>query len=153
RFFMGEARTVQTMAGTLAYPELKTVGDIDNAVVTLEFESGNLGVVDLSRNGIYGYDVSTELLGTAGTLRIGYLRETPLLVMTRNSVAHDTVPYFMERFAGAYTAQLRSFAQNVLLGRPAPVTIDDGIAALRVGIAAGRAFESGQRVRVESVTA
>jgi inositol 2-dehydrogenase len=153
RFFMGEIKTVQAMAGTLAYPELKTVGDIDNAVVSLEFESGNLGVVDLSRNGVYGYDVSTELLGTAGTLRIGYLRETPLLVMTRNSVAHDTVPYFMERFAGAYTAQLRNFAQNVLLGRPAPVTIDDGMAALRVGIAALRAYETGQRVSVASVTA
>jgi scyllo-inositol 2-dehydrogenase (NAD+) len=153
RFFMGEVKSVQAVAGTLAYPELKTVGDIDNAVVSLEFESGNLGVVDLSRNGIYGYDISTELLGTAGTLRIGYLRETPLFVMTRNSVAHDTVPYFMERFAGAYTAQLRNFAQNVLLGRPAPVTIDDGMAALRVGIAAHRAFETGQRVSVASVTA
>ena len=117
RFFMGEAKSVQTMAGTLAYPELKTVGDIDNAVVSLEFEDGRLGMVDLSRNGIYGYDISTELLGTAGTLRIGYLRETPVYVMTRNSVAHDTVPYFMERFAGAYTTQLQNFAQNVLLGR------------------------------------
>jgi scyllo-inositol 2-dehydrogenase (NAD+) len=153
RFFMGEVKSVQAVAGTLAYPELKTVGDIDNAVVSLEFESGNLGVVDLSRNGIYGYDISTELLGTAGTLRIGYLRETPLYVLTKNSVAHDTVPYFMERFAGAYTTQLRNFAQNVLLGRPAPVTIDDGIAALRVGIAAHRAYETGQRVSVASVTA
>ena len=76
--------------------------------------------MDLSRNGIYGYDISTELLGTAGTLRIGYLRETPLFVMTKNSVAHDTVPYFMERFASAYTAQLQNFAQNVLQGRQAP---------------------------------
>jgi scyllo-inositol 2-dehydrogenase (NAD+) len=151
RFFMGEAKTVQTMAGTLAYPELRTVGDIDNAVVTLEFESGNLGVVDLSRNGIYGYDISTELLGTAGTLRIGYLRETPLYVMTKNSVAHDTVPYFMERFAGAYTTQLQNFAQNVLQGRPASVTIDDGMAALRIAIAAHRAFETGQRVNVSAV--
>jgi inositol 2-dehydrogenase len=151
RFFMGEVKTVHTMAGTLAYPELKTVGDIDNAVVTLEFESGNLGVVDLTRNGIYGYDISTELLGTAGTLRIGYLRETPLYVMTKNSVAHDTVPYFMERFAGAYTTQLQNFAQNVLQGRPAPVTIDDGMAALRIAIAARRAFETGQRVSVAAV--
>jgi inositol 2-dehydrogenase len=151
RFFMGEAKTVQAMAGTLAYPELKTVGDIDNAVVTLEFESGNLGVVDLTRNGIYGYDISTELLGTAGTLRIGYLRETPLYVMTKNSVAHDTVPFFMERFAGAYTTQLQNFAQNVLHGRTPPVTIDDGMAALRIAIAARRAFETGQRVSVAEV--
>jgi predicted dehydrogenase len=152
RFFMGEAKSVQTMAGTLAYPELKTVGDIDNAVVSIEFESGNLGAVDLSRNGIYGYDISTELLGTAGTLRIGYLRETPVFVMTKNSVAHDTVPYFMERFAGAYTTQLQNFAQNVLEGRKPPVTIDDGLAALRIGLAAQRAYETGQRVTVASVT-
>ena len=152
RFFMGEVKAVQTMAGTLAYPELKTVGDLDNAVVTLEFEDGRLGVVDLSRNGIYGYDISSELLGTAGTLRIGYLRETPLFVMTKNSVAHDTVPYFMERFAGAYTTQLRNFAQNVLEGRKAPVTIDDGMAALRIAIAAQRAYATGERVRVAAVT-
>ncbi|PYQ20628.1 MAG: inositol 2-dehydrogenase, partial [Acidobacteria bacterium] len=73
RWFMGEVRTVQTMAGTLAYPELKTVGDIDNAIVSLRFADGRLGVVDLSRNGIYGYDIATELLGTEGTLRIGCL--------------------------------------------------------------------------------
>src|SRR6185369_3586322 len=125
RFFMGEVKAVQTVAGTLAYPELETVGDIDNAVVALEFADGRLGVVDLSRNGIYGYDIGTELLGTAGTLRIGYLRETPILVMTANSVAHDTVPYFMERFAGAYTAQLEDFANAVLTGRPPSITIDD----------------------------
>ena len=44
-------------------PELATVGDIDNAVASLTFASGKLGVVDLSRSGIYGYDISTEILG------------------------------------------------------------------------------------------
>jgi inositol 2-dehydrogenase len=153
RWFMGEVRTVQTVAGTLAYPELKTVGDLDNAIVSLVFADDRLGVVDLSRNGIYGYDISTELLGTAGTLRIGYLRETPLLVMTKGSVAHDTVPYFMERFAGAYTAQLQDFAQNVLAGRRPPVTIDDGIAAMRIAIAAQRAYEAEGPVEVARVEA
>ncbi|PYQ39253.1 MAG: inositol 2-dehydrogenase, partial [Acidobacteria bacterium] len=106
RFFMGEVKSVTAVGGTLAYPELETVGDIDNAIVSLVFSDDRIGVVDLSRNGIYGYDISTELLGTEGTLRVGYIRETPLLVMTKNSVAHDTVPYFMERFAQAYTIQL-----------------------------------------------
>jgi predicted dehydrogenase len=151
RWFMGEVETVTAVGGTLAYPELKTVGDIDNAIVSLVFASGNLGVVDLSRNGIYGYDISTELLGTQGTLRIGYLRETPVMVMTANHVAHDTVPYFMERFAGAYTAQLADFVDNVLQGRPAPVTIRDGMQAMRIAVAATRACASGQPVKVASV--
>ena len=98
RWYMGDVADVQAIGATLAYPELGEVGDIDNAIVTMTFTSGKLGVVDLTRNGIYGYDISTELLGTAGTIRIGYLRETPILVMTKNSIAHDTVPYFMERF-------------------------------------------------------
>ena len=152
RFFMGEVKSVAAIGGTLAYPELKTVGDIDNAVVTMTFESGALGVVDLSRNGVYGYDISTELLGDAGTLRIGYIRETPLYVMTKNSIAHDTVPHFMERFAIAYTVQLQDFARNVLQGRKATLTIDDGVEAIRVAVAAGRAFSTGQTVDVASVT-
>ncbi len=119
RWFMGEVASVQAVGGVLAYPELGAVGDIDNAIISLMFTSGRLGVVDLTRNGIYGYDIMTELLGTAGTLRIGYLRETPLMVMTKGSVAHDTVPYFMERFGDAYTTQLENFAQNVLQGRTA----------------------------------
>src|SRR4026208_1834327 len=151
RWFMGEVRTVSTIGATIAYPELATVGDIDNAVARLTVGSGNLGVVDLSRSGIYGYDISTEILGLEGTLKIGYLRETPVMLMTKNSVAHDTVPYFMERFRDAYTAQLQNFAQNVLQDRAAPITIDDGLEALRVGVAATRAHETQMPVAVADV--
>jgi scyllo-inositol 2-dehydrogenase (NAD+) len=151
RFFMGEVKSVSAVGGTLAYPELKTVGDIDNAIVSLVFSDDRLGVVDLSRNGIYGYDISTELLGTEGTLRVGYIRETPLLVMTKNSVAHDTVPYFMERFAQAYTIQLQDFARNVIEGRPPTLTIDDGIAAIKIALAAERARRSGHPVSLSEI--
>jgi inositol 2-dehydrogenase len=150
RWFMGEVATVQAIGGVLAYPELGAVGDIDNAIISLVFTSGRLGVVDLTRNGIYGYDIITELLGTQGTLRVGYIRETPLLIMTKGVVAHDTVPYFMERFAQAYTAQLENFAQNVLQGRQPPITVDDGVQALRIAVAATRAQHTGQRIEVQS---
>ena len=154
RWFMGDVRTVSAIGATIAYPELATVGDIDNAIASLTFTSGKLGVVDLTRSGIYGYDISTEILGLEGTIRIGYLRETPIVVMTKaNGVSHDTVPYFMERFRDAYTNQLQNFAQNVLQDRPAPITIDDGLEALRVGVAATRARETGVSVTVAEVTA
>ena len=154
RWFMGDVRTVSAIGATIAYPELATVGDIDNAIASLTFTSGKLGVVDLTRSGIYGYDISTEILGLEGTIRIGYLRETPIVVMTKaNGVSHDTVPYFMERFRDAYTNQLQNFAQNVLQGRPAPITIDDGMEALRVGVAATRARENGGTVAVGDIRA
>jgi predicted dehydrogenase len=150
RWYMGEVASVQAVGGLLAYPELGAVGDIDNAIISLVFTSGRLGVVDLTRNGIYGYDIITELLGTEGTLRVGYIRETPLMVMTKGMVAHDTVPYFMERFAEAYTAQLENFAENVLQQRQPPITVDDGVEALRIAVAATRAQQTGQRVEVAS---
>jgi len=153
RWFMGDVRSVAAIGATIAYPELETVGDIDNAIASLTFNSGKLGVVDLTRSGIYGYDISTEILGLEGTIRIGYLRETPIMIMTKaNGVSHDTVPYFMERFRDAYTSQLQNFAQNVLHQRETPITIDDGMEALRVGVAATRARESGNTVIVADVT-
>jgi inositol 2-dehydrogenase len=151
RWFMGEVATVSAVGGVLAYPEMAAVGDLDTAIATLVFATGRLGVVDLTRSGVYGYDIATELLGTEGTLRIGYLRETPLLVMTKNSVAHDTVPYFMERFERAYTRQLQNFAQNVLQEREPPITVADGTESLRVALAATAACRSGQPVAVASI--
>ena len=148
RWYMGEVAAVQAVGGLLAYPELGAVGDIDNAVISLIFASGRLGVIDITRNGIYGYDIMAELLGTQGTLRVGYLRETPMMVMTKGMVAHDTVPYFMERFGEAYTAQLENFAQNVLQDRQPPITVDDGVEALRVAIAATAAQKTGERVAI-----
>ena len=135
RWFMGEVATVTAVGGTLAYPELNEVGDIDNAIVTLTFASGSIGVVDLSRSGIYGYDIFGEILGTKGTLRIGYLRETPLFVMTKNQVAHDTVPFFMERFRDAYPTQLAELRRECAQRPPAPHhdRRRDGGAAHRAG--------------------
>ena len=151
RWFMGDVASVQAVGGVLAFPELKSVGDHDNVIATMTFADGRLGVVDLTRNGFYGYDISTDLLGTEGTIRVGYIRETPVLLMTKNSVAHDTVPYFMERFERAYTLQLENFADNVLKSRPAPVTIQDGVEALRVAVAATRACATGQKIDVASI--
>src|SRR5215218_90911 len=153
RWFMGDVKSVAAIGATIAYPELATVGDIDNAIATLTFNTGKLGVVDLTRSGIYGYDISTEILGLEGTIRIGYLRETPIVIMTKaDGVSHDTVPYFMERFRDAYTNQLQNFAQNVMAQREPPITIDDGMEALRVGVAATRARENGKTVTVAEIT-
>jgi predicted dehydrogenase len=151
RWFMGDVDTISASGAVLAYPEMLTIGDIDNAIATLEFVDGRLGVIDLTRNGVYGYDISTELLGDAGTLRIGYLRETPLLTMTKNQVAHDTVPYFMERFERAYTIQLQNFAQTVLHGREPAVTLRDGTEALRTALAATEAHRTRRPVKVSAI--
>lgn len=151
RWFMGEVESVYSIGATLAYPEMKTIDDIDNAVVSLRFDSGALGAIDISRNGVYGYDIRTEILGTSGTLKIGYLRETPLFVMTREGITHDTVPYFPERFEQAYVSQLQDFVNNVLQEKPPSVTCGDGVAALNLSVAATQSYKEGRPVRMRDL--
>lgn len=101
RMFMGEVDVVHAIGGTLAYPEMKPIGDIDNAVISMVFAGGALGVVQLSRNAVFGYDIRAEIWATKGSIQIGYFRETPILVMTKEGITHDVVPYFMQRFEKA----------------------------------------------------
>jgi scyllo-inositol 2-dehydrogenase (NAD+) len=149
RWYMGEVKNVHSVGGVLAYPEMNGIGDFDNAITNLTFSNGGIGGVTLSRNGVYGYGIHTEIVGTEGTIQIGYDRETPILVMTRDGVAHDTIPGFYERFENAYIAQLQNFAQNLLNGRASPITCEDGIAAQKIALAARRSAEEGTVVTIK----
>ena len=136
RMYMGDIKSVYAVGGTLAYPEMKATGDIDNAIINLVFQSGSLGAVHLSRNAVFGYDIRTEIWGTKGSLQIGYFRQTPILVMTKEGISHDVVPYFMERFESAYLAQIQSFVDTVQRGGEPIVSGSDAVEAIRVSIAA-----------------
>lgn len=152
RMFLGEVKSVYATGGALAYPELKPVGDIDNAVINLSFTSGALGVVELSRNAVFGYDIRAEIWGTKGSLQIGYWRETPVLVMTEGGITHDVVPHFMQRFERAYLAQIQDFVDNVLEGRKPRVTGADAVAALRISLAANKSLKENRPVEVAEIS-
>ena len=87
-------------------------------MLALRFESGALGSIVNSRQSGYGYDIQTELLGDHGGLKVGYERHTPITRYNREGAHHDYVPYFPERFAQAYTAELQAFVEAVRGGKP-----------------------------------
>ena len=152
RWLMGsEVVRVQSEGACLAFPELKEVGDIDNVVINLRFSNDAIGNIDMSRNAVYGYDIRTEVLGTEGSLWIGYLQQTPTLVLTRSGVTHDTVPYFMERFATAYAEQVRVFVRHILENTTPDVTGEDARAATAVGIAATLSLDEERPVLVSEI--
>ena len=149
RMYMGDVKSVCAIGCTLAYPEMKSVGDIDNAIINMVFESGALGAVHLSRNAVFGYDIRTEIWGTKGSLQIGYHRQTPILVMTKEGITHDVVPYFMERFESAYLAQIQDFVNKVQHGGQPAVTGADAVAAMRISLAATRSLHEGRIVEID----
>lgn len=151
RMYMGEVASVYATGATLAYPELKPVGDIDNAAISLTFENGTLGVVELSRNAVFGYDIRGEIWGIKGSIQIGYHRQTPILLMTEHGITHDVVPYFMERFENAYLAQIQDFVSKVLAGGKPAVSAPDAIAALRIAVAANRSMAERRPVELHEI--
>jgi len=112
-----------------------------------------VGAVHLSRNAVFGYDIRAEIWGTKGSLQIGYHRQTPILVMTREGISHDAVPYFMERFGEAYRAQIQNFVDNALQGRAPAITGRDGMAALAVSLAATKSLHENRPVEVAELEA
>lgn len=149
RWLMGsEVTRVYSQGACLVYPELREVNDIDNALVSLNFANGALGNVDLSRNAVYGYDIRAEVLGSRGSLHIGSLQQTPLLVLTTNGVTHDTIPYFMERFGVAYAAEIRDFVACILENRAPRVSGRDARAATEIAIVATRSLDEGRAVKL-----
>ncbi len=151
RMFMGEVASVQAVGGALAYPEMKTVGDIDNALINMVFENGKLGTVQLSRNAVFGYDIRTEIWGTKGSLQIGYFQHTPILVMTQEGITHDVVPHFMQRFEGAYLTQIQDFVDRVIKGEQPSLTGADAIAAMRISLAATLSCQEHRYVEVSEI--
>jgi scyllo-inositol 2-dehydrogenase (NAD+) len=152
RWLMGdEVLRVYTETAALVYPELTTVGDVDNAQIALKFANGGVGNIEVSRTARYGYDIRAEVVGTEGTLQVGYLQETAVLTMTSAGVRHDVVPHFPQRFGPAYTAQIASFADCVREGKSPLVTSEDARAALQAAIAATRSQHEGLPVSVREM--
>lgn len=150
RWFMGDVEEVYSIGNVLAFPEMKTINDIDNAIVNMKFESGSIGTTDLSRSGLYGYDIRTEIMGTKGSIHVGYLRETPIYILKKEGVMHDTVPFFMERFEKSYIIQLKDFIEKASSDSEPSISIDDGILALLVAHAATDSYKAGAPLIIDN---
>jgi len=152
RYLMAdEVSRIQATGRALVHKWFADFGDVDHAYVTLEFAKGGLGHIEGSRNALYGYDIRAEVMGTRGTIAIGYDRQTPIRIQTAAGIAHDFVPGFLERFEAAYFIEMVEFIKCVLEDRRPIVGAWDGRQALLMALAAKRSQELGRPVDVESV--
>jgi scyllo-inositol 2-dehydrogenase (NAD+) len=147
-----EVAEVHAFGGTLACPELVQFGELDAGIVNLRFSRGAIGNVESFRQSRYGYDIYTEVVGSKATLRIGYLRQTALTVLSGEGVIYDVVDHFLVRFAEAYLNQVRDFVRSVLTASPPRVTGEDARKALAIALAAARSCRDSRSVLVADET-
>ena len=145
-FLTGDTVESVSATGTRLGPQaddFRDANDWDTTTLTLRFRSGTLGSIVNSRQAGYGYDIHTDVLGDKGGLKVGYERHTQLNRYDAHGAHFDYVPYFPQRFAQAYAAELSAFVDAVLQGSPVTPTGQDGLAALKVALAATKSGQQG----------
>ncbi len=150
-FVVGPIERVTALGRVLVVPEYADVGDIDTSILTLEFESGALGVLINSRRTVHGHDLRVEVHGALGKLVAEDVQRTKLWHYGEEGVSADTYYHFMDRFVDAYRLELQAFIDAVTEGRTPTPGPDDAIAALRVADAATKSLHEGGPVRIEEI--
>ena len=137
--------------GALVDEAVGAVGDVDNAVVNVRFESGGLGTLTASRTTRYGHDLRGEVIGEDGAVQIGRLRKTPVRLLDRSGVHHDAVFTTPERMGDAFVTMLQEFVDCVRFDRSPPVGVADGLATLAVALAGRKSIQTGVPVTVSEI--
>ena len=145
--FGGAPERVTATCSCLVDRAIAEAGDIDTAVVVLQFPGGRLATIKNSRRAVYGYDQRIELLGSKGLLSADNVIENTVVKATVDGVVSAKPEFFfLERYMRAYEEEWRRFVDAVLDGTPMPATAEDGVRALAVAEAAKTSFETGRTI-------
>jgi myo-inositol 2-dehydrogenase/D-chiro-inositol 1-dehydrogenase len=148
RFLLGEEPvSVYATASALVDPAIGAAGDVDTAVCVLRTASGKIAQISNSRRAAYGYDQRIEVHGSKGMLAAGNRTATTVTAATAAGYATDpALPFFLERYAGAYRSEMASFINALTDGTAPSPSGQDGLSAQVLADAATESARTGAPV-------
>jgi myo-inositol 2-dehydrogenase / D-chiro-inositol 1-dehydrogenase len=153
RFQAGsEVIEVFAVGANLIDPAIGKAGDVDTAIVTLRFKNGALGVIDNSRQTAYGYDQRVEVFGGKGAAAAENDSPCTVKLSCESGVIGDKPLYFfLERYKQSFIDEMRIFIDAIANNKPVPVTGEDGLQDLRVGLAAKLSLAEQRPVKLSEI--
>jgi myo-inositol 2-dehydrogenase/D-chiro-inositol 1-dehydrogenase len=153
RFLVGdEVDSIYATGGVRVDPEIGKAGDLDTAVIVLQFKNGVIGTIDNSRKAAYGYDQRVEILGSKGAIATENCYPNQAILSTAAAIQRDLpLNFFMERYTESFITELRAFVQAVVLDQPVPVNGIDGRVAVVMALAARKSYDERRPVQLEDV--
>ncbi|MCX7251046.1 MAG: Gfo/Idh/MocA family oxidoreductase [Burkholderiales bacterium] len=151
RWMLGNPKAVRTFAsGTIAlHPGLADCGDVDNGLAIVEFEGGQRAVFYASRTLPHGHETTTEVIGTSGTVQIGYGAHADRTEFrTATGIQHTALPDFFARFSDAFRLEMEAFVAACRGEIAPPLTLSDATEATRIGQAITESLRSGLPVAI-----
>ncbi|MFN4085729.1 MAG: inositol 2-dehydrogenase [Spirosomataceae bacterium] len=155
RYLMNkEVKEVYASAAVFVSDEIKAVGDIDTAVITIKFEDDSMAVIDNSRKAVYGYDQRVEAFGSKGMVQVGNnVPDTHTLATERGIQSALPLHFFLERYMESYFTEMSQFVDALLRDTPIPVSGHDALKATIMALAAQKSVEENRPVLVSEIEA
>jgi myo-inositol 2-dehydrogenase / D-chiro-inositol 1-dehydrogenase len=154
RWVTGQEVTEAYAAGTNQGAEwFAELGDVHTASAVLTLTAGAIAVISNSRYNARGHDVRLEVHGTKDSLAAGLGPGLPLRSAEPGVSFPDGKPFtfFMDRFAGAFRAELTAFTEMVAGQRTSPCTVADALETGWVAEACTLSLREHRPVRVDEV--
>lgn len=144
-----EVDEIYAMGAPLVDPKIGQAGDVDTCLITMKLRNGMLASIDNSRQAVYGYDQRVEVFGSGGMVTVSNRTPDNHIHFDSDGV-HSAKPqyFFLDRYQESYVREMQDFVDCVLNNRTPPVTGTDGLAPVRIGLAAKQSLEQGRPVRV-----
>lgn len=148
-----EVDEVFAAGAVMVDPAIGEAGDIDTAVIVLRYANGAIGVIDNSRQAVYGYDQRVEVFGSGGGIVVSN-RTPDLAVLSDADGVHASKPlhFFIERYRESYVAELQEFIESVSEDKTPSVTGIDGRIPVVMGLAAWKSYRENRPVRLSEIT-
>lgn len=144
---------VYASASVLIDPAIGTAGDFDTAVISLKFANGALGIIENSRQAVYGYDQRVEVLGAAGAAEAFNDKPSTVQLSSASGVITDKPLYFfLERYTDSFSEEVRQFVEAIRGNRETPVSVEDGLEPVRIALAAKKSILEKRPVLLEEIS-
>ena len=153
RFLAGcEITEVYAKGAVLVDPAIGAEGDVDTALVTLTFENGAIGIIDNSRQAVYGYDQRLEVFGSEGAVQDENDIPNTVVISRADGTSYGTAYQVMwDRYTQAFISEMRAFADAVINDKVPPVTDLDGLYPVLMAAAAVKSLKEGRPVKISEV--
>ena len=152
RFIGGEVDEVYANATVMVDKAIGEAGDVDTALVALKFKSGAIGVIDNCRRACYGYDQRLEVFGSGGQASAANDTPTNVAYINENgNVTDKPLYFFLERYMQSFTDEMIEFIDAVVNDKATKTTVNDGLEALRLGLAAKLSVAEHRPVKLSEI--
>ncbi len=127
-------------------------GDFDTVTVVLKFADGTVGIIQNSRQAVYGYDQRAEVFGSGGSISSDNVYPHTAQLSIRGQIYKDPpLDFFLERYRESFVEEMRQFIVAAMTGGPSPVSGWDARLPVVMGKAALLSCQGNRPVRLDEI--